>query len=100
MYAVIVNISVKPEHTADFIAATRENHVATRKEPQNVRFDLAQRTDDPNRFVLYEVYREAEGFAEHQKTAHYLTWKEAVAPWMAEPRSAQKCTSLFPEPWL
>ena len=99
MYVVVVNILVEPEHTEAFIGATQQNHLHTRQEPGNLRFDLVQRTDDPNRFVLYEVYRVAEDFVVHQQTPHYLVWKEAVAPWMAEPRSAQKCTSLFPEPW-
>ena len=41
------------------------------------------RNDDPNRFVLYEVYTSESGFAAHQQTAHNLKWKELVAPMMA-----------------
>lgn len=99
MYVVVVNVSVKPEAVAAFMVATRENHVRTRAEPDNVRFDVLRRLDDPNRFVLYEVYTSEAAFVTHQQTAHYLEWKEAVASLMAEPRSPQKCTSLFPEPW-
>jgi autoinducer 2-degrading protein len=99
MYVVVVNVHVKPENVAAFVAATRENHLATRTEPASLRFDLVHRIDDPNRFVLYEVYRDESGFTTHQQTAHYLKWKEIVAPMMAEPRSPQKCTSVFPEPW-
>jgi autoinducer 2-degrading protein len=99
MYVVVVNVSVKPEAVAEFIEATRDNHLGTRQEPHNLRFDVLQRNDDPNRFVLYEAYGDEAGFAAHQRTPHYLKWKEAVAPMMADPRSPQKCTSLFPEPW-
>jgi len=99
MYAVVVNIHVKPEDVTAFLAATRDNYVGTRTETQNHRWDLLQRTDDPNRFVLYEVYDDESGFTAHQQTAHYLKWKETVAPMMAEPRSPQKCTSILPEPW-
>ena len=99
MYVVVVNVHVKPEAVDAFIAASADNHLNTRKEPANLRFDVLQRTDDPNRFVLYEVYQDESGFGAHQQTAHYLTWKETVAPMMAEPRSAQKCSSVFPEPW-
>ena len=99
MYVVVVNVSVKPEAVAAFIAASRDNHLRTRDEPDNVRFDVLQRNDDPNRFVLYEVYLNEAGFAAHQQTEHYIKWKEAVAPMMADPRSPQKCTNLFPEPW-
>jgi autoinducer 2-degrading protein len=99
MYVVVVNVSVKPEAVEAFMAVTRDNHLGTRSEPENVRFDVLRRNDDPNRFVLYEAYLSEAGFAAHQQTAHYAKWKEAVAPMMADPRSPQKCTSLFPEPW-
>ena len=99
MYVVIVNVSVKPESASEFLAVTEQNHQGTRSEPGNVRFDVLRRNDDPNRFVLYEAYRDEAGFVAHQQTAHYLAWKETVANMMAEPRSSQKCTSLFPEPW-
>ena len=100
MYVVVVNVHVKAEDVAAFEAATRDNHLGTRREHGNVRFDVLRRNDDPNRFVFYEAYRDEVGFVAHQQTPHYLTWKETVAPMMAEPRSPQKCTSLFPEPWL
>ena len=99
MYVVVVNISVKPEAVDAFIAATADNHLNTRQEPANLRFDVLQRNDDPNRFVLYEAYTSEGGFAAHQQTAHYARWKDAVASMMADPRAAQRCKSLFPEPW-
>lgn len=99
MYVLVINVSVKPEAVAGFIEATRVNHLGTREEPDNLRFDVLQRNDDPNRFVIYEAYLDEAGFAAHQRTEHYLRWKETVAPMMADPRSPQKCTSLFPEPW-
>jgi len=99
MYVVVVNVHVKPEAIDAFIAATADNHLNTRQEPDNLRFDVLRRNDDPNRFVLYEAYLNEGGFTAHQQTAHYTRWKEAVAPMMAEPRAAQKCASLFPEPW-
>jgi autoinducer 2-degrading protein len=99
MYVVVVNVHVKPEAVLAFIAATADNQLNTRKEPENLRFDVLRRNDDPNRFVFYEAYLSEAGFSAHQQTAHYARWKESVAPMMAEPRSPQKCTSLFPEPW-
>jgi autoinducer 2-degrading protein len=99
MYVVVIQVSVKPEDVAAFIEATQANQLGTRTEPGNVRFDVLRRNDDPNRFVFYEAYQNEEGLFAHQKTAHYLHWKEIVAPMMAEPRSPQKCTSVFPEPW-
>ena len=96
MYVVCVTVYVKPEHTEDFIKATEDNHKNTRCEPGNVRFDVCRHAEDPSRFFLYEVYRTALDFSEHQKTAHYLGWKAAVADWMARPREGVKHQSVFP----
>ncbi|HEY65933.1 MAG TPA: antibiotic biosynthesis monooxygenase [Caldilineae bacterium] len=96
MYVVCVTVWVKPEYVDQFIEATRENHLNTRKEPGNVRFDVLQAEEDPTRFFLYEVYRTKEDFARHQQTPHYLKWRETVADWMAQPRQGVRHYSLFP----
>jgi len=97
MYAVCVHVCVKDENRDEFIAATVENARATIREPGNLRFDVIQQVDDPNRFVLYEVYRDQSGMEAHKETPHYAKWRDAVAPWMAEPRRGVKHESLFPE---
>ena len=97
MYIVSVTILVKPEFVEQFKKATWDNHSNTRKEPGNLRFDVLQGEDNPNRFSLYEVYLKKEDFAAHGKTEHYFRWRDAVAPWMAEPRVGLKYTNLFPD---
>jgi (4S)-4-hydroxy-5-phosphonooxypentane-2,3-dione isomerase len=96
MYVVSVEIHVKPEDVEAFVDATADNHLNTRKEPGNLRFDVSRRLDDPNRFFLYEVYRDEAAFKAHQQTAHYFRWREAVADSMAEPRVGRKHMSLHP----
>lgn len=96
MYVVVVTVRVKPDRVDDFISASRTNAQNTRKEPGNARFDVVRSNDDSAHFVLYEVYDSELAFKAHQQTRHYLTWKEAVADWMAEPRTSVKCASVFP----
>lgn len=96
MQVVCVHVHVKPEHRQEFIEATLENARSTVEEPGNLRFDVIQETDDPNRFVLYEAYRDEAGMIAHKETAHYARWRDAVAPWMAAPRRGVKHVSLFP----
>lgn len=97
MYVVCVTVHVTPERVQEFIRATLENARQSRlTEPGNVRFDVLQAEGDPAQFFLYEVYREKEDFARHQQAPHYVTWKEAVAPWMAVPRQGVRHVSLFP----
>jgi len=97
MYAVCVHVSVKEENRDEFIEATLENARATIQEPGNMRFDVIQQIDDPNRFVLYEVYCDESGMEAHKETPHYAKWRDTVGPWMAEPRRGVKHQSLFPE---
>ena len=96
MQVTIVYVTVKPEHIADFIEASRHNHEASVQEPGNRRFDVLQSADDPARFVLYEAYESAADAARHKETEHYRKWRDSVADWMAEPRRGAPFNGLFP----
>jgi quinol monooxygenase YgiN len=93
---VHVFVRVNPEAVESFRAATLENARASVQEPGIARFDVLQQEDDPTRFVLVEAYLTPEAPAQHKETAHYATWRDAVAPMMAEPRRSVKYTNLFP----
>jgi autoinducer 2-degrading protein len=95
MYIVNVTLSVKPEFAEKFIEATIDNASNTRREPGNIRFDVSRADDDPNRFMLYEVYKAKDDFMAHQQTAHYARWRDAVTPWMLQPRQSLKYVPLF-----
>jgi autoinducer 2-degrading protein len=96
MFVACVHVHVKAEHLEAFIAASRENAANTIQEPGALRFDVLQQADDPTRFVLYEAYRDEAAAKAHKMTAHYARWREAVEPWMAEPRRGVPYESLFP----
>lgn len=96
MQVTLVHVHVKPDHIQDFIEATRINHEHSVREPGNRRFDVLQSAADPSRFVLYEAYASADAAAAHKQTAHYLNWREAVAPWMASPREGVAFKGLYP----
>jgi quinol monooxygenase YgiN len=97
MLVVHVQVHVKPECIEAFKQATIANVRESIKEPGVARFDFAQRQDDPTRFVFVEAYRTAEAPAAHKETQHYQTWRDTVAPMMAEPRASVKYGSLFPQ---
>ena len=97
MFVTIVHIEVHPDYIESFIQASTENHLNSVKESGNLRFDLLRSDDDPARFVLYEAYETQGAAAAHKETAHYLKWRETVAPWMAMPRKGIRYTGLQPE---
>jgi autoinducer 2-degrading protein len=96
MHVTLVHVHVLQDYIEDFISASEANHSASIQEPGNLRFDILQSPDDPSRFMLYEAYRTAEDANAHKQTAHYLTWRETVADWMAEPRQGIPYNGLLP----
>ena len=97
MLIVHVHVRVKADAVERFRAATRENAESSVREPGIARFDVVQAIDDPTRFVLVEVYRDAAAAAAHKETAHYARWRDAVADLMAEPRASKKYANVFPD---
>lgn len=97
MLVVHVHVHVKPEAVDAFKAATLANARASLREPGVARFDVLQQADAPNRFLLVEAYRTPDAPAAHKATAHYATWRDTVAPMMAEPRTSVKLANVFPD---
>jgi len=97
MHIVQVFVQVKPEYRDDFIQETVANATASCQEPGIARFDVLQDKEDPNRFVLVEVYRTKDDPARHKQTAHYKDWKHAVEKMMAGPRTKEEYDSVFPD---
>lgn len=94
---VHVHVRVKLECVGAFKNATLVNARASLLEEGIARFDILQQADDPACFVLVEVYRNPDAPARHKETSHYATWRDSVAPMMAEPRSSVKFTPQFPD---
>src|ERR1039458_3487908 len=101
MYILIVQARVKAEFIDAFKQATAINAASSAKEPGVAGFDFLQQRDDPSKFVLYEVYRDANAPAKHKATAHYNAWVEKVSHMFEEPRTRALYTNVFPadEAW-
>ena len=97
MLVLMVNIKVKPDRRDDFIAAIREDAVGTTtKEEGNLQFNVIQDGDDPDRFFLFEVYRDEAALEAHRQTAHFLKYREATAGLLAEETVRRTGTNVFP----
>jgi (4S)-4-hydroxy-5-phosphonooxypentane-2,3-dione isomerase len=96
MLIVHVHVQVKSECIESFKSATIANARESVKEAGIARFEVVQQQDDPTRFVLVEVYRDATAPAAHKETRHYQIWRDTVAPMMAVPRSSVKFANVFP----
>ena len=96
MIVLHVFVRVKPDCIEAFRQATIENARNSVREPGVARFDVLQQSDDPTRFVLVEVYRNAEAAAQHKVTAHYQAWAAVAPDLMAEPRTRATFANVFP----
>ena len=97
MHIVHVHVHVNADQIEAFRAATLENARNSVQEPGVLRFDVLQQSDDSTRFLLIEIYKTPDDQLKHRDTAHYQTWRDTVAPMMAEPRSAVKYAGVFVE---
>ncbi len=81
MYTVIVSLYVKPDMADQFLDAMGENSRASRREePGCLRFDVYRDNNDPNHFILFELYADERAFAEeHRAAPHYEKWRAASA---------------------
>mmetsp|Transcript_38878 Transcript_38878/g.122456 ORF Transcript_38878/g.122456 Transcript_38878/m.122456 type:complete len:292 (-) Transcript_38878:85-960(-) len=96
-YIAVVDVNVTAGGDEAFLAASLENARNSVKEDDNKRFDVLQSQEDPNNFVLVEIYGSAEGPAAHKGTDHYLSWRDAVADLMGSPRQASQWDTVFPK---
>ena len=96
MLILIVNIHVKADRVEAFREASVENARASRQEPGVKYFDVLQQTDDPARFVFYEVYRDQAASAAHKEAPHYRAWLAKVDDMFAEPRTRAFYSNVYP----
>jgi (4S)-4-hydroxy-5-phosphonooxypentane-2,3-dione isomerase len=76
MFSLMVQMEVRPGRREEFLAGMAANAAATvRDEPGCLRFDVCSVDGDDNRFVLYELYRDADAFAAHKATRHFAQWR-------------------------
>ncbi|CAI1882941.1 (4S)-4-hydroxy-5-phosphonooxypentane-2,3-dione isomerase [Serratia ficaria] len=97
MHVTLVEINVKQDKIAEFIAVFRANHLGAIDEPGNLRFDVLQDENIPTRFYIYEAYRDEQAVAAHKRTSHYLQCVQQLEALMTGPRKKTTFIGLMPE---
>ena len=76
MFSLVVQMEVRPGMRGEFLAGMAANaEAAVRDEPGCLRFDVCSVDGDEDRFVLYELYSDAEAFAAHKASPHFREWR-------------------------
>ena len=82
-FALVVNIRTKPENRAAFMEKLAANAAAARAESGCLTFDVLVNPEDPDKIMLYEVYRSEAAFQEHQATQPFKTYLAEAVPMLA-----------------
>jgi autoinducer 2-degrading protein len=92
MHIVLVQMTVKPEHLAEFEQVLLHNaRESVAKDPGCLRFDVSQATEDPLTWVIHEVYDREEAHAAHRQSAHFAAFSTVAATAVTD-RRVVKCT--------
>jgi quinol monooxygenase YgiN len=76
MFSLMVQMEVRPGRRDAFLAGIAANAEASvRDEPGCLRFDVCSVDSDEHRFVLYELYTDADAFAAHKAAPHFAQWR-------------------------
>jgi len=85
MLVVAGRIVVKPERRADAVRLALEVAAATRGEAGCLSYRFFSDLDDPNRFFVFEEWRDAAALELHFTTPHMATFLEQVPGLIAAP---------------
>ena len=88
-----VEYDVVPGQVDNFLAALKENGMASVKEPGCREFDIAVSQKDPNHVFILEVYNNAAAAEAHTATEHFKKYKAATAG-MTTKREARSYSSV------
>ncbi len=76
MFSLVVQMEVRPGLREQFLAGMSANAEASvRDEPGCLRFDVCSVEGNEHRFLLYELYTDADAFAAHKASPHFAQWR-------------------------
>lgn len=83
MYVVTVEFVVKEANVAEFREAMlRQARNSLANEDGCHRFDVCTDPENPRRFFLYELYRDADAFQVHLDSPHFRDFDARVRTWV------------------
>jgi len=91
---LIAIVKSKPENREAVLAVLLNMVEETRKEEGSIKYDLHQNIDNPNEFVFYEIWKDAESITSHEQTPHIQKFIEIATTMLAEPLSIYKTNIL------
>ena len=97
MHVIVATLRIKPEFRERFMEAMLDDaRGSVENERGCFQFSVTQDKTDPNRIVLFEVYRDEAAFDTHKQAPHFVRWQESVKDWFAAPTEVIQGNNAFP----
>lgn len=77
-YVQLVDYEIGPADLEKFLAALKENGVATTKEAGCRQFEISQSASNPNQIFIYEVYENEAAAQAHRGSDHFKKYVAAI----------------------
>merc|ERR1712228_342771 len=87
---LIVQLEIQEDRVDDFLKAMTADMNGSRKEKGCLRFDLLRDPEASNKFVLYEVYKDADAVSSHREEPHFKVWGEFKATGAVKSQTVMK----------
>ena len=83
MYVLTVELEIIPENSEDFREVIeRQAKTSVEREDGCLTFDVWRSQDEPNRFLLHEIYSDREAFDIHMDQQHSKENGAKTKPWI------------------
>jgi len=93
-------VEVAPSATSQAVGLLKALSAASRKEDGNLRFQVVQERERPNRFVVIEAWKDQAAFEGHRKGKAYAEFNEKLTPIRNAPPDERVHNALVPAPSL
>jgi autoinducer 2-degrading protein len=95
---LFLELVIKPEHRAEFLDALWEDaNGALDNEAGCMRFEVTVDTEDPNRYMLFEVYRGPAARTIHRAAPYLKRVGAGLEHWLAQPSRMVVANPIFPD---
>lgn len=83
MILIVVKQRVRAKYADEWPSLVEEFTMSTRGEPGNISFEWCRSAEDPNLWVLIEVFRDGEAGKAHVESAHFKKATSQLPGWLA-----------------
>lgn len=98
MLILMVNVKVKPGRRDEFLRVIRDDgEGTTQNEEGNFQFSCVQDNEDPDKFFLFEVYRDEAALEAHRNMPHFRKYRDATATIYESDPIRKMGTNVYPD---